>query len=661
METDVLNGILILLTLSVAALAVMRRFNLPSILGYLLVGILAGEHAMGWIPHSHSIDFIAELGVVFLLFTIGLEVSVSHLLAMKKTLLGLGGSQVLMSTLASVAIVHWYGLSLEAGIAIGGALALSSTAIVVKQLKEQLEITSRHGRNALGILLFQDLAVVPFLVAIPIMAGDADNMSITFFYAFLKAVLAFAIMYAAGHWVLRSLLHWVAATYSVELFTLTILLVSLAAAWITQSLGLSLALGAFLAGVMLAETEFNHQIETEVRPFKDVLLGLFFVVVGTQLDLSVLIAQWHWVLLLTAGVILGKGGIIALLVKIAGQESGVAVRTGAVLSQGGEFGFAILALALSEGVVASADVQIVLVSIVLSMAVAPIIIRHNGALGKKFSSTYRDVRTSQEMALDEEAIHHNQHVIIAGFGRVGQNLAVFLREEGFDYLALDIDVSLISEAFDSGEPVRYGDSSHPKILELAGLEKASALVITFHEISLAKKITEEARRLNSKIPIIVRTRDDHFLEELEAIGATVVVPESLESSLNVATRTLEQLDVDNEEILRLIEKARSSHFHRLRGVFHGDDIEDLEDYHEERLHTVLLSENDFAVGQTIDQLRLEECIVKVDAIKRHGVRGESPHQSLQLEMGDALILRGLAEHTRLAENRLLTGHGLVSE
>jgi len=658
MEHDVLNGILILLTLSVAALAVMRRFNLPSILGYLLVGIVAGEHAMGWIPHNHSIDFIAELGVVFLLFTIGLEVSISHLLAMRKTLLGLGGSQVVLSTVSTILIVQWYGLSLEAAIAIGGALALSSTAIVVKQLKEQLEMQSRHGRNALGILLFQDLAVVPFLVAIPILAGDADNMGITFFYAFVKAVLAFAIMYVVGHWVLRSLLRWVAAAYSVELFTLTILLVSLAAAWITQSMGLSLALGAFLAGVMLAETEFNHQIETEVRPFKDVLLGLFFVVVGTQLDLSILIAQWHWALLLTAGLIIGKGGLIALLVKLAGQESGVAVRTGAVLSQGGEFGFAILALALSEGVVAAADVQLVLVAIVLSMAVAPFIVRYNSILGKKFCSSYRQTRSAQEMLLGEEALHHDNHVIIAGFGRVGQNLAGFLREEGFDYLALDIDVSLISEAFDSGEPVRYGDSSHPEILELAGLEKASALVITFHDVSLAKRITREARRLNKKIPIIVRTRDDHYLEELETIGASVVVPESLESSLNVATRTLEQLDVDHDEILRLIAKARSSHFHRLRGVFHGDDIEDLDEYHEEWLHTIVLSAHDFAVGLTLEQLQVEECSVEIDAIKRHGVRGEAPDPSLTLEEGDALVLRGLAEHTKQAENRLLTGHGV---
>ena len=655
MEHQALNGILILLLLSVAALAFMRRFNLPSILGYLLVGVVAGEHSLGWIPSGHTIDFLAELGVVFLLFMIGLEVSIPHLMSMRKILLGLGGLQVLLSTISTIIVAQWLGLSLEASFAVGGALALSSTAIVIKQLQEQLEMQSRHGRNALGILLFQDLAVVPFLVAIPIMAGGGDNMGNAFLFAFLKAVIAFMVMFAAGHWLLRPLLRSVAAAYSVELFTLTILLVSLTAAWITQSMGLSLALGAFLAGVMLAETEFRHQVETEVRPFRDVLLGLFFVVVGTQLDPNTFINQWHWALLLTLGVILGKGGLIALLVKFSGQDNGVAVRTGAVLGQGGEFGFAILTLAVVEGVVSSEQVQPILAAIVLSMAVAPMIVRYNGKLGKYFCSSYREQRSSQEMSLGEEGVHHSNHVIIAGFGRVGQNLASFLREEGFDYLALDIDVGLIGEAFESGEPVWYGDSSHPEILELAGLQRASVLVITFHESNLAKRITREARRLNADIPIIVRTRDDHHLEELEAVGANMVVPESLESSLNVATRTLEHLDVDNDEIQRLIDKARASHYRRLRGVFHGDDMEDLDDYHEERLHTVVLSETDFAVGQAIGDLMLDKCSVIIESLTRQGVRGEQPESEMVLMQGDVLVLRGQAEHIEHAETHLLTG------
>ncbi|MGD2119128.1 MAG: monovalent cation:proton antiporter-2 (CPA2) family protein [Chromatiales bacterium] len=655
MEHEALNGILILLLLSVAALAVMRRINLPPILGYLLVGVLAGEHSLGWIPSGHTVDFLGELGVVFLLFMIGLEVSIPHLLSMRRVLLGLGGLQVVLSTLFTIFIARWFGLSWAASVAVGGALSLSSTAIVIKQLQEQLEMQSRHGRNALGILLFQDLAVVPFLVAIPILAGGGEAIGTAFSLAFLKAVLAFAIMFAAGHWLLRPLLRSVAAAYSVELFTLTILLVSLTAAWITQAMGLSLALGAFLAGVMLAETEFRHQVETEVRPFRDVLLGLFFVAVGTQLNPAAFLDQWFWAVLLTIGVVVGKGGLIAVLVRLSGQDIGVAVRTGAVLGQGGEFGFAILTLAVARGLVSPDQVQPILAAIVLSMAIAPLLVRYNGLLGKRFCRSYVEQRSAQEMALGEEAGHHRNHVIIAGFGRVGQNLAGFLREEGFDYLALDIDVSLISEAFEAGEPVWYGDSSHPEILELAGLQHASALVITFHDVALARRITREARRLHADIPIVVRILDDHYMDELEAAGATTVVPESLESSLNVATRTLEQLKVDHEEIQRLIEKSRTSHYRRLRGVFHGQDLQDLDEYVEERLHTVVLGDSDFAVGSNMQELALDKFDVVVEAVNRHGVRGEMPLASMQLQSGDALVLRGLAEHIELAQKRLLLG------
>ncbi len=568
-----LDGILILLSLSVITLVLMRRIHLPPILGYLVVGVLAGQNVLDWIPTGHTIEFLAELGVVFLLFMIGLEVSIPYLLSMRKILLGLGGVQVLLSTLSTIVIAMWSGLSLEAAIAVGGALALSSTAIVIKQLQEQLEMQSRHGRNALGILLFQDLAVVPFLVAIPILAGASENMTMAFGMAFLKAVLAFVIMFAAGHWLLRPLMRYVAAAYSIELFTLTILLVALLAAWITQYMGLSLALGAFLAGVMLAETEFKHQIETEVRPFRDVLLGLFFIVVGTELDPQVFIEQWPWVILLTVGVIVGKGGLIAILVKISGQETGVSLRSGAVLGQGGEFGFAILALALAHGLVDHVQVQPILAATVLSMLLAPIIIRNNGLLAKRFCSSYRAERTEADMSLKKEASRHHKHVIIAGFGRVGQNLASFLKEEGFDYLALDVDPSLIAEAFENGEPVRYGDSSHRETLELAGINDASALVVTFHEASLAKRIVEMARGINKDIPIVVRTRDDHDMESIEEAGADTVVPESLESSLIVAAITLENLNVDHEEVQRLIEKARDDHYQRLRGVIRGNDIQ----------------------------------------------------------------------------------------
>ena len=655
MDHTALDGILALLFLSVVAVAMMRRVHLPPIIGYLLVGAAFGPHALGLIPGWHEIEFLAELGVVFLLFMIGLEVSIGHLLAMHRVLLGLGGLQVLLSTLATIALATGLGLSWESALAIGGALSLSSTAIVVKQLQEQLEMHSRHGRKALGILLFQDLAVVPFLVVIPILAGGGESMGPALLLALGKAVLAFALMFAIGHWMLRPVLGWVAASYSIELFTLTILLLSLAAAWLTQQMGLSLALGAFLAGVMLAETEYRHQIETEVRPFRDVLLGLFFVTVGTQLNIGSLGESWHWVLLLTLGIILGKGGLIILLTRLFQADWGVAIRTGTVLAQGGEFGFALLALALSDRLVDSQQIQPLLASLVLSMAVAPLLIRFNGRLAKYLSPDYNKDRQKQEMAVADQPPGQAGHVIVAGFGRIGQNLARFLREEDMPYLALDVDTALIGEAFEAGEPVHYGDSSHPEILEKSGIHQATALVVTFHDHHLASRIVQVARRLVPELPIVVRTRNDHHMEEFEQIGASTVVPESLESSLIVAACTLELVGIGHAEIERLIEKTRDERYAHLRGVFHGEDIEIEAEMGELQLHTVALDEHASAIGKRIHDVCLDELGVVIEAVRRGGVRGEEVDDRMILRQGDAIVLQGRTEQLARAERRLLKG------
>lgn len=654
MDHSALDGILILLALSVVAVALVRRLHLPPILGYLLVGAAFGQHAVGWIPGGHQIEFIAELGVVFLLFMIGLEVSIGHLLSMRRVLLGLGGLQVVLSTLSTIVLAMMTGMHWQSALAVGGALALSSTAIVVKQLQEQLEIHSRHGRNALGILLFQDLAVVPFLVVIPILASGSDAIGSALLISLGKAVLAFALMFAIGHWALRPVLRWVTASYSVELFTLAILLLSLAAAWATYQMGLSLALGAFLAGVMLAETEYRHQIETEVRPFRDVLLGLFFVTVGTHLNLAVLPDTWLWTLALTVGVVVGKGGLIVLLAWIGQRNLGVALRTGIVLGQGGEFGFALLALALTHGLVSNEQVQPILAALVLSMAIAPLLVRYNGSIAKRLVGGYRAQREQEEMQLAEGHADDSGHVIIAGFGRVGQNLARFLREEGMQYLALDVDPLLIREAFDAGEPVHYGDTSHPEILEKSGIRNAAALVITFHDRHLAERILHVARSLNPDLPIVVRTRNDHHMEDFERLGATTVVPETLEASLVVAARTLELVGIEHAEVERLIERTRGEHYAQLRGVFHGDDIELDAEIDDLQLHTVVLEDLADAIGKYASDLCNSDLPVEIAYILRDGERLPEQGNPL-LQHGDALVLRGDAEHIARAERRLLNG------
>jgi CPA2 family monovalent cation:H+ antiporter-2 len=642
--------------LSVLAVVVLRRVGLPPILGYLAVGILAGPYMLGWISESEVIHLLAEIGVVFLLFAIGLEFSIAKFMSMRYAVLGLGGAQVAVSTAAGGLIVWFYGLGWQAALVAGSAMALSSTAMVVKQLSEQLELQSRHGNLAIGVLLFQDLAVVPLLVIIPILAeGSTDGLWMPLGLALIKGLVAFLVMLAMGRWVLRPLFHGVASAHSAELFTLTVLLVALAAAWVTSQLGLSLALGAFLAGMMLSETEYRHQIEADVRPFRDMLMGLFFIAIGLQFNIAVLPQIWHKVAVLVTGIVIGKGLVVALLTRLAGYENGVALRTGIVLAQGGEFGFALLALALNRGLIDPMDSQAVIASILISMLLAPILIRYNGVVAKRlFSGTYLKGRYAQAREIGAATRELRDHVVICGFGRIGQNLARFLREEDIEYIALDLNPKLIREAWEAGERVFYGDATHTEILRAAGVHRARMLVIATDDAHAAEKIIHSVRRRSSEIPILVRSRDDSHLEHLMAAGATVVVPETLEASMMLAQHLLTHLGVPLDEVMFLVEKARHGHYQALRGFFHPTEA-DVEREDKTFLHTVVLPADADAVNKRLGEFQLAELDVRVNALRRGAIRGDSPNGEVQLQEGDALVLQGTREAIELAERRLLQG------
>ncbi len=661
MQGNLLQDILVLLALSVVAVAALRRAHLPPILGYLLIGLLAGPNALHLIRDTEAIHFLGEIGVVFLLFTIGLEFSLPQFLRMRGMVLGLGGTQVVLATAAGGWIAHMAGVSWEGAVVVGGVVALSSTAIVVKQLTEQLELQSRHGRIALSILLFQDLAVAPFLVLIPILAGmPGEGVLVPVLVALAKAAAAFAAMFALGHWGLRPLFHEVGRARSAELFTLTALMVALAAAWITYQLGLSLALGAFLAGLMLGETEFRHQVEADIRPFRDILLGLFFITIGTRLDLFQLPEHWVWVSWLVALLVIGKGLLVTAIVRLAGHEPGVALRSGLVLAQGGEFGFALLALAISHGLFSPGTNQALLAAVVVSMALTPFLVRYNGAVAKRLlAGSYLAGRARREEELAEAAHPLEGHVIIGGFGRVGQNLARFLREEGLEYVALDLDPVRIREARNAGERVYFGDLTHGEILAAAGLARARAVVVTFDDVHAAFRALERIRRQDPDLPILVRTRDDTYMEQLAAAGATEVLPESLEASLMLATDLLLALGVPTGEVMRLLENARASGYSRLAGVFAGSELTELGELDKSarraRLHTVVLPEAAYGVGRRLGELELKAHGVEVTAVRRGGIRGEEPAPDLRLRTGDALVLQGPPDRLEWAEKRLLSG------
>ncbi|MDE2088489.1 MAG: monovalent cation:proton antiporter-2 (CPA2) family protein [Gammaproteobacteria bacterium] len=660
MNNPIFHEILLLLAASVIAVAAIRRLALPPILGYLCVGVLVGPHGMGWIPDTENTRVLGEFGVVFLLFSVGLEFSLPQLAAMKNVVFGVGGAQVITTT-ALAGLAAWLlGVAPKGAFVLGGLLAMSSTAIVIKQLTEQMEINSRHGRLAVGMLLFQDLAVIPFLALIPMLAHITSTTPLApLAWALAKSAAAFFVLLAAGHGLLRPLFREVAAARSSELFTLTVLLCSLAAAWATHLIGLPLALGGFLAGMMLGETEFRHQVEADIRPFRDVLLGLFFITVGMLLDVRSLSDLWYWVLALVIAIAALKTSLIMALARYAGAERGVALRTGLVLAQGGEFSFALLSLALAAGLIDPRAGQIVLAAVLISMAVAPMLIRYNGPLAKRlFPVSYHLYDRSKrvlEVAADSRDL--DRHVIICGYGRIGQNIARFLERESIEFVALDLDPERVREARAAGDRVNYGDSTHLELLEAAGLHRARALVVSFDDAPSSLKILRQVRTPRPDLPVLVRTRDDADLEQLQQAGATEVVPETLEASLMLVSHLLVLLQVPVSRVLRSVRDVRADRYRLLRGFFHGQEpvAPEESDRTRERLHAVTLPEGAHAVGRTLAQLGLDGAGITVTAVRRGGMRGPQPHPDTQLRAGDVLVLYGVPENLEKAEEILLQG------
>ncbi len=656
---NVLSDTIILLAISVVTVALFRRIKLPAILAYLAVGISLGPHAANLVESSETLHFLAEVGIAFLLFSLGLEFSLNKLIANRRSVVGLGSAQVTFTLLIAGLSAWLLGASRESAFVIGCVIALSSTAIVIKQLGEQLEIDSRHGNASISILLFQDIAVVPMLVIISTLAGNhQSSFLVELSYSFAMGLGVTVIMLAIGRWLLRPLFHEVASARSAELFTLTVLLVALLSAWVTELAGLSMALGAFLAGMMLSETEFKHQIENDIRPFRDIFLGLFFITVGMMLDLNSLIHIFHWALLLAVTIILGKSLLIMILSKyIIGSSNGVALRTGVVLGQCGEFGFAIMALAVSFNILPETESQILLTSIILTMIATPFLVKYNGLIAKKFAGSYIQNRESIKAAISTDTSNMDKHVIICGFGRIGQNIAKILDSEDFKYFALDFNVDLLTNAAKAGYKVSFGDSTHQDILHAAGIERAAILVICHDNVGSAEKTLRQARHLNPDIPVLVRTKDDTYYEQLTAAGATEVIPETLESSLIMASHVLSILGTPMAKIVRRIQQVRTNKYASLREFFHGDETDNLElpsDFRK-RLSSYTLQSGAYAIGKTLHDLQLPSKGISLHKNRKDDSNVVPPNSDKTLKQGDVLVLYGTPENLEHIEGYLMNG------
>jgi CPA2 family monovalent cation:H+ antiporter-2 len=652
-----LELVLILLASAVLVVVAFRTLGLPPLLGYLIVGVAIGPHALGWIPADRSTAYLGEFGVVFLMFTIGLEFSLPKLVQMRRLVLGLGGLQVVLTTTLFTGLLVFAGLGWQVAFALGAALAMSSTAIVVRMLADRMQTETPHGRQIVGVLLAQDLAVVPLLVVLPALAQPAGDLATALGLAALKATVILAIVLWLGQRLMRPWFHVVARRRSHELFIINVLFITLGLAYLTELAGLSLALGAFVAGMLISETQYRHQVEDDIKPFRDVLLGLFFITVGAQLDLRVVAAHSGLVAAMFVVPLALKFGIVAGLSRLFGSTPGTALRSGLALAQAGEFGLVLIVRGTELSLFEPPFVQAAVAGILLSMLAAPFLIQHSDRVVLRLARSEWMLRSLQLHQVAVRSIATERHVVICGYGRTGQSLARFLEREDLSYVALDLDPERVREAAAAGDTVVFGDASRRETLIAAGVTRAAALVVTYIDLPSALKVLAHAHEINSALPVIVRTRDDSGLERLEEAGAAEVVPDTFESSLMLASHAMLMLGVPVRRVVDQIRNVRNQRYRLLRGFYHGasDDAADLDETNQPRLHTVSLQPGAYAVGRTLEELNLERIGAEVTAVRRRGIRADDPGPETRLEAGDVTVLLGRPDALEAAENRLLQG------
>ena len=653
---DALPVALILLGSAVAVVVLFRRLSMPAILGYLLVGAAIGPGALGLVSASEDKRYLAEFGVVFLMFSVGLEFSLPQLMAMRRTVFGFGGAQVALTMVLAAAVALATGQSWKTGLIVGGVLAMSSTAIISKTLSEQAQLHTPAGRQIMGVLLFQDLAVIPLLVLIPALALPAEALAGAMGLALVKAAVVLAVVLFVGQRLMRPLFHVVAKQKSSELFVLFVLLVTLGLSWVTELAGLSLALGAFLAGMLISETEYRYQVDDYIKPFRDVLLGFFFVTIGMLLDPRAVAENWLRVVLVLVALLAVKFALILWLARQFGNEKPTAIRCALALAPAGEFGFVLLSLAGREGALDPATLQVVLAGALISMLVTPVLLAKTERIVLYFVESEW---TQRAMALHQLAVKTmavQGHVIVCGYGRSGQALARFLEREGVSVIALDADPERVRQAAAAGDSVVYGDASRREVLAAAAISRAVAVVVSFAATAKALTIHAHLREMRPELPVIVRTWDDTDVGKLREAGAAEIVAEVVEGSLMLATQTMMLLGVPLNRVLRRLREVRSERYHLMSGFFPGaTDTEDDAEAAQPRLRSVMIGPSAACVGLTLESLNLDAMDIEVTAVRRQGVRETNPSKGMRLRENDIVVLLGSQEALAKAEMRLLQG------
>jgi len=645
MQIPLLTDIVIILGLSIVVIFIFHRIRVPAIVGFFLTGILAGPHGLGLVKAMHEVEFLAEVGVVLLLFTIGIEFSLKNLLKIKKSALMGGSLQVLLTILATFAIARQIGLPFGESVFIGFLISLSSTAIVLKLIQERAEVDSPHGRTALAILIFQDISIVPMILVTPLLAGAAGNLGESFLILVAKGIGIILLVMVSAKWIVPQVLYQIARTRSRELFLLSVVVICLAVAWLTSSAGLSLALGAFLAGLIISESEYSYQAFGNILPLRDIFTSFFFVSIGMLLNVDFLFDQPGLILLIALGVLSLKTIMAGFVTVLLGYPLRTTFLVGLALSQVGEFSFILSKTGVKHGLLTGNIYQLFLNVSVLTMAATPFIIALAPRLidfvlqlplpGRLKSGLFPEPRIKAESKKD--------HLIIVGFGVNGRNLARATRMTGIPYVIIDLNPETVRSEQAKDEPIYYGDATQEAVLQHADIKDAMIVVVAIDDPAATRRITEIARRLNPKAHMIIRTRYLQEMKPLYELGASEVIPEEFETSVEIFTRVLAKYLIRRDEIERLVAELRSDGYEMLRSLPKEPaslcdlklQLPDIE------ISALQVGKRAPLVGKSLAQIDLRnKYSVTILAIRRDTKIFSNPSGDMQLCAKDMLFLLG---------------------
>jgi CPA2 family monovalent cation:H+ antiporter-2 len=655
-----LNDLLVLLLASIPIAFVFNRLGLPVIVGFMITGVVIGPYGLKLITDVEAVDALAEIGVVLLLFAIGLEFSLRRILEMKRMVFGGGGLQVGLSVLAAFMVAYLLGRPIGQEIFFGFLFALSSTAIVLKSYMDRAEIDSPHGRGGVGILLFQDLCVVPMMLMVPVLSGREGTSPATVILKLLAALAAVAVIIFTARILIPRALYHIVRLRSSEVFIIFIVLVSLGTSWITSQFGLSLALGAFIAGLVLSESEYSHQIVADVLPFRDVFNSVFFISIGMLLSVSFLFSNLPVVLGWVVALIVAKALIITIVVRMLAHSLRVAAMIGVALAQIGEFSFILAKVGVGQGLLSTNDYQVFLAAAIISMIATPFLIKAAPRIGYAAQSALspESLLEPTMMGFDPRERHLQGHVVIVGYGLNGRNVSRVLARTNIPYVVLELNAEAVREASERGEPILYGDSTRQEVLHRAEIEHARIVVLAISDPIATRRTVALARRMNPDINIIVRTRYMSELPDLYKLGADQVIPEEFETSVEIFSRVLREYGIARNIIQREVEDIRREGYQVLRAPSSGPIIEmsDIADaLGSASTETLFIQPGSPVVGMTLGELDLRKHTgATVIAAIRAGHSEINPGPDFRFEQDDIIVLLGSPESIEQAIDRLTT-------